>query len=82
MAPTYYIKKNGKFLAKPKPVYEEAEYDDYSVISGSATVEFEWIDDQDDALAFHLLKDAEWYMAAKRGAFWRGAEGLCCIKIF
>lgn len=57
-------------------MYEEAEYDGYSEISGSATVQFEWIDNQHEALASHLLKDADWYLAAKCGAFWRGAEVL------
>lgn len=74
MAQAYYIKKNGKFLAKPKPIFDEVECDAYSDIDANSNVQFEWTDDEDRAKTYSDMRTAKTFIAKKRGVFWMGAE--------
>jgi hypothetical protein len=68
-----YLKKNGRYLAYKEQINED-DYWDVSAITAQHLVNWYWTDDADKAKVFSNEREADVFLAKKRGEFWKGVE--------
>ena len=67
------LKKNGKYLAYRK-FDDDYEYSDLSEVAATDQSGYYWTSDYERAKYFMSVRDADIFLAKKKGEFWEGVE--------